>query len=140
MWKHLELRGSMYGHHVDKAMWNDCVISLCVGMVMCPRSLYQTPASLTGDSHGFAYQTEANASVKRRTTLRLRVDGTAALHEFQSLLHVVETKPSVRLCRCAVKAHAAIADRKVNLIRCRPQLSIEPPHAAMQHRIVQGFL
>jgi len=69
--------------------------------------------------------------VEDRTALRLRVDGKAALHEFQALLHAVETKPSPRLCRCEVKAHAAITDREMNLIRCSTQLYIELPHPAV---------
>ena len=75
-----------------------------------------------------------------RTAFRLRVDGKAALHEFQAFLHAVETKPFPRLCRCEVKAHAAITDREMNRIRRFLQLHIELPHAAMLHRIVQGFL
>jgi len=78
--------------------------------------------------------------VDRRTTFGLRVDGETALHEFQSLPHVVETKPSAGLYCFEVKAHAAITDREMNLLRRSVQLNIELPHSAMLHCIVQGFL
>ena len=76
----------------------------------------------------------------RCTSLRLRFDEKTALNEFQSLLHAVETKPSVLPCSFEVKAHAGITDREMNRIRRSLQLHIELPHAAMLHRIVQGFL
>jgi len=67
---------------------------------------------------------------------RLRIDGKAALHEFQSLLHAVETKPSPRPCRCETKAHPAVTDREMNLIRRSSQLHIELPHPAVLPGIV----
>ena len=76
----------------------------------------------------------------RRTTRGFGVDGKTALHEFQSLLHVVETKPSARLCRFEVKAYAAVPDREMNLIRRCPQSHIELSYPAMLHCIVRGLL
>ena len=76
----------------------------------------------------------------RCTSLRLRFDEKTALNEFQSLLHAVETKPSALPCRFEVKAHAGITDREMNRIQRFLQLHTELPHAAMLHRIVQGFL
>ena len=76
----------------------------------------------------------------RRTSLELRVDGKNSLHEFQPLLHAVETKPAALPCRFKVEACALFADREMNLIRCSLQLHIELPDPAVFHRIVQGFL
>lgn len=90
--------------------------------------------------HGVALQTERNASVDRGTTFGLGVDGDAALHEFQPLLHVGETKPSPRVCRFEIKAHTAITDCEMNFIRRSIQLHIELPHSAMLCRVVQGSL
>lgn len=76
----------------------------------------------------------------RRTTFGLGGDGKTALNEFQPRPHVVQTKPSARLCRFEIKAHAAITDREMNLIRRSIQLHLELPHLAMLHRVVQGCL
>ena len=84
------------------------------------------------------FRTERNASADRRTTFGLRVDGKVSLHQLQPLLNAVETKPFDFPCRFEVKAHATIADRQLNLIRCCSQSSIELPHTAMLHRIVQA--
>jgi hypothetical protein len=46
----------------------------------------------------------------------LRLDGKAAFYQFQMLLHEVEAKPPVPLCRSAPKAHAEIAERGMNPI------------------------
>src|SRR5438309_1593341 len=80
------------------------------------------------DRNGVAPQTERNASVDGGTTFGLRVDGKAALNEFQPLLHSVETKPSARFCGFEIKTHSAITDREMNLIRRSMQLHIELPH------------
>ena len=77
-------------------------------------------------AHAIASQTERYARVDRRPTLGLRVDGKSALREFQSLLHVVDTKPSARFCRLAAKTNARIIDGEMNLIRRSIQLDIEP--------------
>ena len=45
-----------------------------------------------------------------------RVDGEDSLHEFQTLLHAVETKAALLLGRFDVKARAGIADRELNLL------------------------
>ena len=74
------------------------------------------------------------------TTLGLRVDGKAALQEFESLPHAVEPKPSVRLFVFGIKAHTAITNREMNLAQSSIQMHVEPPHAAMLDRVVQGFL
>src|SRR3977135_3573270 len=99
--------------------------------------LHQLPRDHT---HGVAPQTERNASVDRGTTFGLGVDGKAALNELQPLLHVVATKPSARLCRFEIKAHAAITDREMNLIPRSIQLHIELPHPAVLRRVMQGCL
>ena len=52
---------------------------------------------------GIVFQVERNAGVDCGTPLGLRVDGKAPLHEFQSLLHVVETKPSAFLAASRLK-------------------------------------
>src|SRR5882762_7258331 len=96
--------------------------------------LRQLPRDYT---HGVAPQTERNASLDRGTTFVLGVDGKTSLNEFQPLLHVVEAKPPARLCRFEIKAHAAITDREMNLIRRSIQLHIELPHPAVLLRVMQ---
>ena len=76
----------------------------------------------------------------RRTSLGLRFDGKDSLHEFQSLLHAIETKPSTFPCPFAVKASAGVAHRKMNFVGRTPQSHAEPLYAAVIHAVVQGFL
>jgi len=78
--------------------------------------------------------------VDRGTAFWLRVDGKTTAHQFQSLLHAVDTKALARSCRFEVEAHAGIADREMNLNRRSIQLHMELPRSAVLHPIVQGFL
>ena len=67
-----------------------------------------------------ASHTERDASVDCCTPSELRVDRKAALHEFQSLLHTVEAKPSPRFCSFEIKARAAITDGELDFTRRSP--------------------
>ena len=62
------------------------------------------------------------------------------MQEFQTLLHADEAKPSARLCGFDIKAHARIADREMNLIRCSPQSHFEVPYSTVFCRVMQSFL
>ena len=74
------------------------------------------------------------------TTIGLRLDGKRSLQQFQSLLHADEAKPSARLCRFPVKAHAGIPHSEMNLVRSSPQLHFEVPYPTVLCGIVEGFL
>jgi len=95
---------------------------------------------LLASMHGIASQTERKPCVESSTTLGLGVDCERSLHEFQPFLYAIETKPSCLSCGFEIKTHATIIDGEMNLMRRSLELDVELPHAAMLHRVVQGFL
>jgi hypothetical protein len=76
-----------------------------------------------GDSFAFPVQS-TNAP-------RPRCPCMNSLQEFQPLLHADETKTSALLCRFAIKAHAGIHNREMNLVRRFPQSHFEVPYPTM---------
>ena len=84
--------------------------------------------------------TEGHASVDRRATIGLRVDGKQPNHQLQPLRHADKAKPRGFHCPFVVKTGSRIAHGEIDRTRSVAQFHIEVPNPAMLHRIVQSFL
>jgi hypothetical protein len=81
-----------------------------------------------------------DTSVNRGATLEVRLNEQLAVHQFYTLQHAGEPKPSAAQSRLAVETNAAIADDEVERIECTAQLDVELAHTTMFYRVLQGLL
>src|SRR5258705_7072791 len=95
---------------------------------------------LPSRTHGMTSRIERHASVDRRTTIGLRVDGKLPIHQLHPLCHTDKAKPAGFHCLLDVKTGSRIAHGEVDRVRGVAQLDIEVPQAAVLDCILQRFL